>query len=114
STDRPVWLTRAAKFQEKSRLFPGATFVVGTDTLRRIAEARYYGDDRAACRSAIRQIVGRGCRFLVFGRDIGEGFVRLGDIGLPDELAEVCREIPPERFRDDTSSTRVRNGENGA
>jgi hypothetical protein len=47
-----VWLTRAATFDEKSRLFPGATFVVGADTLRRIADPGYYGNDAAACRAA--------------------------------------------------------------
>ena len=33
-----VWLTRAPTFPEKARLFPGATFAVGVDTLVRIAE----------------------------------------------------------------------------
>ena len=33
-----VWLTRAATFEEKSARFPGVTFVVGVDTMRRIAD----------------------------------------------------------------------------
>ena len=43
--DEEVWLTLAATFDEKSRLFPGATFIVGVDTLQRIVEPRYYGND---------------------------------------------------------------------
>jgi len=105
--DQPVWLSRAATFVEKSRLYPGSTFLVGTDTLRRIAEPRYYGDD-AACRAAVEKIARRGCRFLVFGRNLGTGFIRLGDLDLPEQLRAICREIPAERFREDVSSTSLR------
>lgn len=107
-SDHTVLLTRAARFSEKSRLFPGATFVVGIDTLRRIGDPRYYGDDLAACRAAIEQIASRGCRFLVFGRNLGTGFMSLGDLDLPDTLLALCREIPADRFRVDISSTALR------
>lgn len=105
---QPVWLSRAATFVEKSRLFPGATFVVGTDTLRRIADPRYYADDPAARLAAVERIARRGCRFLVFGRNMGTGFVRLADLDLPEVLRAVCREVPAETFREDVSSTAIR------
>jgi nicotinamide mononucleotide (NMN) deamidase PncC len=103
-----VWLTRAATFEEKSRLFPGATFVVGADTLRRIADPRYYADDPSACLAALERIAARGCRFLVFGRDTGVGFVGLADLDLPDPLRSLCREVPADQFREDVSSTEIR------
>jgi len=106
--DEVVWLTRSGKFVEKSVLFPGVTFVVGADTLRRIADARFYGDDAGARRAALEQIAGRGCRFLVFGRDTGEGFITLGDLDLPDPLPSLCREVPADEFREDVSSTEIR------
>ena len=106
--DEVVWLTRSGKFVEKSALFPGVTFVVGADTLRRIADARFYGDDPGARRAALEQIAGRGCRFLVFGRDTGEGFITLGDLDLPDPLPSLCREVPADEFREDVSSTEIR------
>jgi len=106
--DQPVCLSRAATFEEKSRLFAGVTFVVGVDTLRRIADPRYYGNDASACQRAIERIAGRGCRFLVFGRDLGTGFVRLTNLDLPDSLRAICREVPPEVFREDVSSTEIR------
>jgi nicotinamide mononucleotide (NMN) deamidase PncC len=109
--EQPVWLTRAATFEEKSRLFPGATFLVGVDTLRRIAAPGYYGHDSAACRAAIERIAARGCRFLVFGRDMGTGFVRMSDLELPETLGSLCREVPPELFREDVSSTEIRKSE---
>jgi nicotinamide mononucleotide (NMN) deamidase PncC len=106
--DQPVWLSRAATFEEKSRLFPCATFLVGTDTLRRIADPRYYAGDAAACRAALERIAGRGCKFLVFGRDMGTGLVRLSDLDLPEPLKRICREVPAETFREDVSSTAIR------
>jgi len=106
--DQTVWLTRADTFEEKSRLFPRTTFIVGVDTLRRIADPRYYGGDAAACLAALERIAGRGCRFLVFGRDFGTGFARLSDLDLPEVLRAVCQEVPAEKFREDISSTEIR------
>jgi hypothetical protein len=106
--DQAVWLTRAATFEEKSARFPGATFVVGIDTLRRIADARYHGGDTAAWLAAIQRIAARGCRFLVFGRHHEGRFVGLGDLNLPRPLADLCQAVPAEEFREDTSSSTIR------
>ncbi len=103
-----VWLTRAPTFDEKSRLFPGAVFVVGADTLRRIADARYYGHDQAACRAAIERLAARACRFLVFGRSQDGCFMSLDQMDLPRPLRALCIGVPEERFREDISSTAIR------
>ena len=50
----------------------------------------------------------RGCRFLVFGRNLGTGFMSVRDLDLPDALLDLCREISAERFREDISSTALR------
>ena len=102
-----VWLTRAATFEEKSKLFPGAVFIVGADTIRRIAEPRYYGS-RAGCQAALEGIASRGCRFLVFGRDSGTGFANLSHFDLPLVLRSICQEVPAETFSQDVSSTAIR------
>ena len=106
--EQVVWLTRAATFDDKSRLFPGATFVVGVDTLRRIADLRYYGNDRNVMMQSLERIIGRDCRFLVFGRACGSSFIRLSDLDLPDVLRRACNEVPPQKFREDVSSTELR------
>lgn len=108
TADETVWLSRAARFEEKAAIFPGAVFLVGVDTLRRIAVPRYYGNNPAACDAALATIIDRGCRFLVFGRNLGTGFVSLGDLELPDALRAICQEIPAEQFREDISSTTIR------
>jgi nicotinamide mononucleotide (NMN) deamidase PncC len=109
--EHSIWLTRAPTFVEKSRLFPAVTFVVGIDTLRRVAAPRYYRGSEAACAKAIDEIASRGCRFLVFGRSIGGSFIRLGDLDLPARLASICREVPETQFRQDISSTEIRRQE---
>ena len=103
-----VWFTRAATFEEKSARFPGANFVLGADTLQRLADPRYHGRDPAAWRAAMERIAERGCRFLVFGRRIADQFLRLSDLDLQPPLRELCHEVPFEEFHEDVSSTQLR------
>jgi len=106
----PIWLTRAPTFREKARLFPGATFVVGADTMARVADPRYY-EGSADRDRAIQEIASVGCRFLVFGRTVGEQFRTLDDLELPTALARLCDAISESRFRRDVSSTELRERE---
>ena len=46
--------------------------------------------------------------FLVFGRNMGPGYVGLHQLDLPDPLRSICREVPAEQFREDLSSTELR------
>ncbi len=108
-----VWLTRAGTFVKKAQLFPGATFVVGADTIERIGHQRYYGD-QAALDAAIESIAADGCRFLVFGRVTDGRFRTLDDLRLPETLARLCREVPENTFREDVSSTQLRGGQGSA
>jgi nicotinamide mononucleotide (NMN) deamidase PncC len=109
--DRPVWLTRLPTFVEKARQFPNALFVVGLDTLVRIAAPRYYGN-RATRDEALTEIAEYGVRFLVFGRELDGTFRTLSDPGvdLPAALEALCQEVPESRFRSSESSTRIRDG----
>jgi nicotinic acid mononucleotide adenylyltransferase len=106
--DQVVWLTRAATFLAKARLFRGAVFVVGADTLARIADVRYY-DSEQARDAAIDEIARLGCRFLVFGRVGDRGrFVVPHELKLPPALERLCQSVPEDRFREDISSTDIR------
>ncbi len=107
-TDETVCLTRADTFVAKAALFPGTTFVVGADTLRRIAEPKYYRSLQLTAEAAIDCLASAGCRFLVFGRLDDGQFCTLDDLALPPALASLCREVPESRFRDDISSTELR------
>jgi nicotinamide mononucleotide (NMN) deamidase PncC len=108
SADQRLWFTRAATFLEKSAIFPAAWFIVGSDTIARLVEARYYGGDPEACQAALDEIARRGCRFLVFGRSQGAKFQTLSDLALPYVLRAICDEVPGDQFRVDISSTDLR------
>lgn len=109
-TDYSILLSRAPTFVEKAALVPGATFVVGADTIVRIADEKYYGGDQQKRDSAIAAIASRGCRFLVFGRECNGRFVVPSEMGLPSQLRQMCDEVPPSEFRLDMSSTELRGG----
>jgi nicotinic acid mononucleotide adenylyltransferase len=104
--DRTLWLTRAARFRRKAELFPRATFVVGIDTIRRIADPRYYNGQSPL--AAIEHIAALGCRFLVFGRLENGSFITLDKLPLPDELRAICDRVSEAEFREDVSSTTLR------
>jgi len=104
----PVELTRAPTFVEKSRLFPGTTFVIGADTAERLFAPRYYGD-AARMHAALEEIAGSGARFLVAVRIDATGRVcSLDTIDVPRRYADLFTAIPEQRFRFDTSSTAIR------
>ena len=98
----PLWVTRAAVFEEKSALFPGALFVVGFDTAIRLLDAKYYRDE-AARETSLRTIAERGCRFVVGGRVDVAGIFQIWRTH--GALFEVLTE---EDFRLDIRSTELR------
>jgi len=105
----PVELTRAPTFVDKSRLFPGTTFVIGADTAERLVAPKYYGDDEGRMHVALEEIANAGCSFLVAVRIDAAGRVRaLKDIPVPRRYADLFTEIPEHRFRFDTSSSEIR------
>ena len=105
--DRDVWLTRSGTFAQKTALFPGATFVLGLDTMVRIGEPRFYADADARER-ALATLHSSGCRFLVFPRLVGDTFLTLDDIQLPPTLRALCDGVSPDEFRMDISSSTLR------
>jgi Cytidylyltransferase-like len=104
-----VELTRAPTFLEKSRLFPGVTFIVGADTAERLVATRYYGDNREQMAAALQEMADRGCRFLVAVRVDAGGRVRsLADVAVPPRFTPLFTAIPESRFRLDSSSSDIR------
>ncbi|MCL2349722.1 MAG: CinA family protein [Planctomycetaceae bacterium] len=111
-SDVPVWLTRLPRFVDKSRFFRNATFVVGADTLKRIAAQKYYqandknkNDDFADPFDALAE---NGCRFLCFARE-NDGHIETAEtLDLPPNLRTLVESVPPDRFCDSISSTALR------
>lgn len=105
--EQPVWLTRLPTFVEKANRFPGASFVVGIDTLVRIANPRYYGGS-AELERALAALADRKARFLVFGRTLKGTFQGLAQVELPSALRQMCVAVSEAEFRADISSTALR------
>ena len=108
--DYPVIFSNAPTFLEKARVFPQCCFIVGTDTLLRIADKKYYGDDENQMIAAIDEMYDLGCRMLVFGREVGGRFLTLDDLTLPNRLKQLCTGVGGDEFREDISSSAIRRG----
>lgn len=106
----PLMFSNAPTFLEKCRLFPGATFMVGIDTLKRMVEPKYYDSSEDKRDQALQEISNLENRFIVFGRKTAEGFVSLDDLDLPTVLSDNCVCVTQEDFREDISSTEKRAG----
>lgn len=105
---QPVWLTKTPTFVEKAGLAPGVLFAVGADTIERVGQSRYYTCD-AERDAAYDRLAKLGCRFLVFGRVIGDHFEGLDDLSLPPKLRALCEDVAESDFRVDVSSTELRS-----
>ena len=106
----PVWLTHLPTFIEKARHFPGARFVVGIDTLLRIADDAYYASESAMLQ-VFAEFAQLGTGFVVFGRDLQpDTFKVLDDVlhQLPTSLTDLCTGVDAATFRESISSTQLR------
>ena len=104
----PLALTSAALFVTKARLFPQTVFVVGYDTAERLLDLRFYNHSAAKLLESFRLIREDGCRFLVAGRVSQGTFQSLADLAVPMQFSDLFEEIPESAFREDTSSTAIR------
>ena len=107
-TGRDVWLTNQATFSAKAELFPSTTFVLGTDTMERIGETRFYHHSAQERDAAIQRLQALHIEFLVLGRANNDGFVTLEDTELPDALRQMCHSVPESVYRNDLSSSQIR------
>jgi len=102
-----VWITWSSTFQQKAAVLPPCTFVIGADTLIRIADPRYYPCE-SGLNDSVDELAERGNRFLVFGREVNGSFLGLESIPLPKKLRPLCQAVPESSFRMDISSTGLR------
>ena len=95
-------------FFEKARLFPGCTFVIGSDTAVRLIDPRYYDGSNVKMLNALEEMRGQGCRFLVAGRVSGGDFRTLDAVDVPKDFRDMFTPIAESEFRSDLSSTDMR------
>ena len=113
-----VQLTKAPKFIDKVLNNPPRTFIVGTDTINRISELKYY-ENQAELDDTIKTFIARGTKFLVFKR-LGQTDNREATqkaCGYLDytlsRMNELCTDVSEEDFPPlDISSTAIRHKRN--
>ena len=103
-----IVVTRATRFSDKARLFPGCAFVIGWDTAVRLVSPRYYEGDVSRMVRALEEIRGLGCRFVVAGRCREGRFHAATEVEAPAGFESMFTFIPASDFRSDVSSTEIR------
>lgn len=107
---RRVALTREPLFREKARLFPGCPFVIGYDTAVRVVDPAYYGGSADEMQAALAAIRAHECRFLVAGREVDGVFKMAGALDVPEGYGDLFEGLTEDEFREDISSTAIREG----
>jgi len=82
--------------------------MVGSDTLERIGQPRYYHGSLELRDKALEALAGNRARFLVFGRLTDDTFKGLDDLDIPPALRQMSTGVPESGFRVDISSTGIR------
>ena len=100
-------LTNAPTFQEKIKLFPKSTFVVGTDTLMRIFDQKYY-QDQLSMNKALECFDEYDAKFIVFGREIEKTFRSLEDLKIPTSMLHRFEGVSENEFRMDIRSRDIK------
>ena len=100
-------LTNAPTFEEKIKLFPESTFVVGTDTLMRIFDEKYY-QDKLSMNKALECFDENDAKFIVFGRKIDETFCSLEDLEIPKSILHRFVGVSENDFRMDIRSRDIK------
>ena len=106
-TDSCWVITRAGKFTEKSKLFPGSTFVLGIDTLIRAFDEKFY-QNKDQMLEELDIFNSNNNNFLVFGREDDGTFMTLEDLNIPEHIKNRFKQVDEESFRYDISSSSLR------
>jgi hypothetical protein len=90
-----VYLTNAPRFTDKVKMFHGCTFLVGYDTMKRIADPKYY-KDFIEYDQMISDMVKTNPTFLVFHRVVNGVVSTTEELfkGMPTKLAGLCQVFP--------------------
>lgn len=114
-TGNTVLLTGLPFFELKSQHFSNQTFLVGMDTLERIGNPKYHSGEAFLLEKSLTNLQKHGTRFLVFGRqkslDGKKTFETFRPSAFPPLLSRLCAGINADEFRNDLSSTEIREKE---
>lgn len=105
---KTVIISNQPFFYKKAELLPGSAFVIGADTVARLINPKYYGNDYNKMVEILLGCKRTGTIFLVGGRNVDGVYKILEDFDIPVELKDMFISIPTEKFRMDISSSEIR------
>tara|TARA_B100000519_G_scaffold203311_1_gene225516 strand:+ start:3395 stop:4534 length:1140 start_codon:yes stop_codon:yes gene_type:complete len=107
-SNHTILVSNSPLFSQKSKIFPGSTFVIGWDTAARLINPKYYDQSENVMYNSLHEIEETGCDFLVAGRLSDGSFRELSALNIPERFTEIFKSIPESKFRIDISSTQLR------
>ena len=107
-SNQTVLVSNSPLFSQKSKIFPGSTFVIGWDTAARLINPKYYDQSENIMYNSLNEIEETGCDFLVAGRLADGSFRELSALQIPARFKKIFKSIPESKFRIDISSTQLR------
>lgn len=81
-----------ALYVEKARAFPGFGFLIGADAVLGILDPKYYGGESGRD-AVLAEMSALRTRFHVVGRQVGERFLTLDDIAIPDGFDRLFQPV---------------------
>lgn len=109
--DQDVWIDNAPRYVQKAQLFRGAAFIMGADTVLRLADPKYEGGLVERRDAVLERLKDREVTLCVFARKVRGELAREEVLrkSLPKALCELCDFVPEDVFLDDVSSSEIRN-----
>ncbi|MBF16359.1 MAG: hypothetical protein CL740_05045 [Chloroflexi bacterium] len=111
----PLIVSNAPRFFEKSHLFPKSIFLIGNDTFERLFDLKYYNDIKTNISNSsinlnLEILKKNGCKFLVAGRTTENNiFTNMNSSLIPKKFEFMFSTLKESQFRNDISSTQIRN-----
>ncbi|MGI6401820.1 MAG: hypothetical protein ACOX0A_06905 [Thermoguttaceae bacterium] len=103
-----VWVSNAPRFIEKAELMPRSNFILGADTILRLADPKYERGSVAERDAVVARLAELETKLLVYNRKIDDRVESFDELraAIPDALAAICEFV--DEPIDDVSSTELR------
>jgi len=103
-----IWLTRMPTFLEKARFFAPVTFAVGTDTVDRICDPKYYDNSETKMLEALKEMAEKQVKFICFAREVDGKIKKAISDNVPQEFKDIAIPVDHKIFASGLSSREIR------
>ena len=103
-------ITDEPTFFGKSKIFLGADFLIGGDTLTRLFDINYY-ENLVSIKEIYEHLIklkNNGTRFIIGGRKVEDSYIDIDSVEIPTQIKEIFIQIPRDVFESDAASNKIR------